>query len=100
MSAYPFNGQLGKHLSELRARSQRRKLLRESVMFVCGLILIVLVMLATGCASLPPPPCEPAKTLPMPAVQSSPPTIPWSQQAQDYFEKSRELLTSATVTSN
>lgn len=99
MNASPSNGQLGKHLSELRARSQRRKLLRESVMFVCGLILIVLVTLATGCASLPPPPCEPAKTLPMPAVQSLPPTIPWSQQAQDYFKKSLGLLTNATAIS-
>ena len=100
MNAYPYNGLQGLRLSEVCRRSRLRRLLRQTVMFAFGLILIVLVMLATGCASLPPPPCEPPKTLPMPAVQSLPPTTPWSQQVQDYFEKSLGLLTNATVTSN
>lgn len=99
-SELKYNGLQGRRLSEVCRKSRLRRLLRQSVACVFVSILMVVVMLATGCASHPLPPREPLSTTPQPVIQSSPPTIPWSQQAQNLFNKWRGMLTSATLTSN
>lgn len=87
------NGLLGKHLSELRARSQRRKLLRQTVAFAFGLTLALLVLLTSGCATPLPLPSEPPIATSKPVPDKSPPSRSYSQQVQTFLEESQQKLT-------
>ncbi len=91
------NGQLGRLLSDLRARSHRRRIKRLYAMIALGLMLGLLVMLATGCASPPPLPPEPPTLPQIPVAASSMPTESFSMRAAKLFEKWQLILTAATA---
>lgn len=94
MSASQHNGQLGRVLSELRARSYRRKMQRHAVALICAVMLMVLLALVAGCASPPPTPCEPQPKTPPPALHQPPSSVTYSAQLQQKLNDWRERLIS------
>ncbi len=98
MSAYSNNGQLGHLLSELRHRSSRRKTKRLAAMLLCAVMLTLLALSLSGCASPAPMPSEPQVQVSMPAPALSAPTTSYSASAQSDMARWREMLTSAPQT--
>ena len=82
MNASHNNGQLGRHLSELRRRSLQRRTLRQFVFLLIGWLLLLLVTLLSGCAKnsmlLP----EPQTPVLMPALSQPLPQVDYSISAQ------------------
>lgn len=99
MSASANNGQLGRQLRDIKRRSQQRKLLRQTVAFAIGLLLMVLLMLATGCASQPPLLCEPLPPTPLPALTQPLPLELYSTRQSENFKRWQQRVTGTSVTS-
>ena len=93
------NGLHGSLLTELQRQSSWLRTMRRIVLLCCAGMLMLLVLLLQGCGTTSKLQAEPPQPVLMPAIQSSPPTVPWQQQAATLLNEFREMLTSVTQTS-
>lgn len=88
-----------RRLSAVRTTSSRRKALRQSVQWICVVLLMAAVLHLSACTTLPPAPCEPP-VLPRPPALSEPlPSVSYSEQWRQLAETWRKKLTDTPTTS-
>lgn len=90
---------LPQHLRQIRDRSRQRRLLRQSVLFGFVLMFVLLVTLATGCASRQPLPSEPLPSPPIPALSQPLPLQPYLTSASESFKRWQNVLMGTSATS-
>ncbi len=99
MSVSANNGQPDKTLRDSWRSMQAHKAMQQYVRSLLGVMLLVLLMLAVGCASKPQMPCEPLPVT-QPYVLTQPlPSVSYLQQSQLSDENSLKKLTGTLSTS-
>ena len=93
MSASQYNVRHEPLLSQICNVSRQRRVTRRIAFGVLIWTTLVLLLLSTACAPLPPAPCEPQPTTPLPAPPRSLPTQSWSESAAKKLSDWQAILT-------
>ena len=75
-----------------------RKMRRAHARLLCAVMLTVPVMLLTGCAHNPTPPCKAPEAVTMPALSQPMPKQSYSLSAQQSFKRWQGMLTDTPAT--
>ena len=75
-----------------------RKMRRAHARLLCAVMLTVPVMLLTGCAHNPTPPCKAPEAVTMPALHQQPGLVSHSTSVQQNIKRWEQLLTTGKVT--
>ncbi len=94
----PTNKPLSEHLSEIRVRSWRRRMLRQAGLLACAVMLTVLVLSLAGCGSNPPVPCAPLPSPLMPALTEPALSVSYSTSAAQRIKSWGQQLTDSPLT--